>query len=579
MKKTIFGKALALLAAGALLFGAISCTDGAGVNDEHAFASEEPTTYNASYGAAAKTSSVTAVWTFAADNSGIGAGETSWSGKQIAPDSGSGAYLIGGDPCVIKYVAAEGKNIDNMGANDARIQASNKTASITDWGGAVLKLITEDVTNIVVRAAGAGAATPARILVITDKDGNPLVYKDNLASNGNGGSIIPFYVSNAPAGEYYIYFNGSTIYEVNCNPADSKNAVTAPTAYKSSEGWALSFVSGSEGAELESLMQIASFTLKDAGGKEITTDATWKLLEGDDIADVSAGIVSAKSGLSEGKVKVRARIGRFYVDSPEFSFKKTDKSLASTFVLANLPAKDTKLLNWAEGDADTQKVLATKVVGGATPIVEVVEDHASIEIASRLHVIEAKDYGTYTYNEATEAYSFESSTSAGSMKGEMWAIKAATASTGGVTVKSHIAENSTSSDQKLDDPIEWFTVKYTVKPAAGKTVKVTGVRAHLISGGGAGHFGLYVSKDGEAQTFETNGNTSSGAKETATDCFLSSKSRAQDVCAWVADFATPIVLSDEGSEFTFTVKQRFDRKSNNATSIALDDLGLVCVEE
>ena len=82
-------KLLGLAALFALGFGFMGCDSG---NDE--YVEEIPTTWVELDGSA--TSTVTAKWTFATDTSGIGTAETSWEGKEITPDSGEGATLVGG---------------------------------------------------------------------------------------------------------------------------------------------------------------------------------------------------------------------------------------------------------------------------------------------------------------------------------------------------------------------------------------------------------------------------------------------------------------------------------------------------
>ncbi|WP_296331228.1 hypothetical protein [uncultured Treponema sp.] len=483
-KNKFFALAASFLALG---FGLVGCDSGDG---EDSYNEETPTIWAELEGTA--TTSVTAKWTFETDTLPIGEAETSIKGKKIPANSGEGATLEGGNELSIKWVAPTGTATEDTGASTGRIQASNKTASLaTPENGAMLLLTTTADTNITVRAKGAGAATSARIFVIRKKGSEEnLVYKDNLYSAGS--KFIAFHLKNAPAGTYEIYFNGSTISEIDCN---STTTVTEPKAYSSNDNLTLSAAPTNA---LESLIDTHTFTLNDADG-DVTASAIWTVIEGSDIATVKAGVVSAKSANSAGKVKVRARIGRFYKDSDEFEFKECEKTLAMTLIGSNMPAKDAKILNWntsTDDGADARKILLTGVKG--LDLIECSEV-ASISIAEPLQNIHVKETGTYTLSGGI--YQLTADTAA-SPASEIWSIKDITGQNGGL----HVKDDSTSANDKTADEatVSWATAKettyasdtelysvsYNVKPVSGKTPKILGISGCINGGKGAGN--IYV---------------------------------------------------------------------------------------
>lgn len=319
-KNKFFALAASLLALG---FGLVGCESGDG---EDSYNAEKPTTWKKLEGTA--TTSVTAKWTFATDTLPIGTAEASVEGKEIPADSGEGAKLVGGNGYGIKWVEPTGEVTDDTGASTGRIQASNKTASLaTPENGAMLLLTTTADTNITVRAKGAGAATSARIVLIRKQGSEEnLVYKDNLYSAGS--KFIAFHLKNAPAGTYEIYFNGSTISEIDCN---SSTTVTEPKAYSSNDDLTLS---AAPTTSLTALVDTHTFTLSDADG-DVTASASWSIVKGSDIATVSAGKVSAKTAKG-GDVTVRARIGRFYKDA-DLTFVDCENQIVTILAANNLP--------------------------------------------------------------------------------------------------------------------------------------------------------------------------------------------------------------------------------------------------
>gem|GEM_PF-3233916 len=550
MKKTrFFALAASLLALG---FGFIGCESGDG---EDSYKEEIPTTW-AELDGSAKTS-VTAKWTFETDTLPIGDTETSIEGKEIPANSGKGATLVGGNGLGIKWVAPTGNVTEDMGKSTGRIQASNKTASLaTPKDGAMLLLTTTADTNITVRAKGAGAATSARIFVIRKKGSEEnLVYKDNLYSAGS--KFIAFHLKNAPAGTYEIYFNGSTISEIDCN---STTTVTEPKAYSSNDDLTLSAAPTNA---LESLIETHTFTLNDADG-DVTASAIWTVIEGSDIATIKAGVISAKSADSKGKVKVRARIGRFYKDSDEFEFKECEKTLAMTLIGSNMPAKDTKILNWntsTDDGADARKILLTGVKG--LDLIECSEV-ASISIAEPLQNIHVKETGTYTLSGGI--YQLTADTDA-SPASEIWSIKDVTGQNGGL----HVKDDSTSANDKTADEatVSWATAKettyasdtelysvsYNVKPVSGKTPKILGISGCINGGKGAGN--IYV------------------------DLYLGSNKLGRALCTKNASVdATTLFEEDtqltEESTITFKIGVVGGKKAGQ--SVQIQNLAMVCSE-
>lgn len=549
-KNKFFALAASFLA---FSFGLVGCDSGDG---EDSYNEETPTIWAELEGTA--TASVTAKWTFDTDTLPIGEGETSIEGKEIPANSGKGATLVGGNGVSIKWVAPTGTVTEDMGASTGRIQASNKTASLaTPENGAMLLLTTTADTNITVRAKGAGAATSARIFVIRKKGSEEnLVYKDNLYSAGS--KFIAFHLKNAPAGTYEIYFNGSTISEIDCN---STTTVTEPKAYSSNDDLTLSTAPTTS---LESLIETHTFTLNDADG-DVTASAIWTVIEGSDIATVKAGVVSAKSADSEGKVKVRARIGRFYKDSDEFEFTGCKKALAMTLIGSNMPAKDTKILNWNTNSADgenAKKVLSTGVKG--LDLIECSDNVATIAIAEPLQKIHVKGTGTYNLSEGVYTLSEDTLTAPAS---EFWAIKDVTGSNGGL----HVKDDSTSANDTTagEATVSWATAKnttyagdtelysisYKVKPVSGKNPKIAGISGCINGGKGADN--IYV------------------------DLYLGSNKLGRALCT-KGSSVDATTLFEEGTqlteESTITFKIGVVGGKKAGQSVQIQNLAMVCSE-
>lgn len=450
------------LAAIALAFNFAACDSG---NDE--YIPETPTTYREFN--ATGNGVCTAHWTFATDKASIGASEVSLEGKEIPADEGTGAKLVGANGLGIKY--------------NAGLQAGRKSVVLEEnpGDGPALKLTTTVQTNLTFKVAGAGAADPSRIFLITDEAGENLVWKSNLASVTSIDATTVFHLKGAPAGVYYIYFNGSKIWEINAKSSD--NDVTKPNPYVEEDvnNWSIS----ADKPTFTAITQAAQITLKDQDGNDVTNSAVWKVMSGADIAEVDAnGKVKAKTAASEGSVSVRGRIGRFYKDIPLEINKNEDllnvDSFVTTVASGNLPKVDTKITDFSENGTDIAKVLKTNVTGNSALVTA---ESATIEIGDVLKTLclKADIDGTdgackYVYNEETSKY--EKSDVVPEVTGdEFWQIKNPASANGGLHVKGFpVAPTETGS--------VLYTLKLKVTPAAGKNLKVTGVMAALNAGKG-----------------------------------------------------------------------------------------------
>lgn len=458
------------LAAIALAFNFAACDSG---NDE--YIPETPTTYREFN--ATGNGVCTAHWTFATDKASIGASEVSLKDKEIPADEGTGATLVGANGLGIKY------GVDSAG--NAGLQAGRKSVVLEEnpGDGPALKLTTTVQTNLTFKVAGAGAADPSRIFLITDKDGENLVWKSNLASVTSIDATTVFHLKGAPAGEYYIYFNGSKIWEINAKASD--NDVTKPNPYVEEDvnNWSIS----ADKPTFTAITQAAQITLKDQDGNDVTNSAVWKVMSGADIAEVDGtGNVKAKTAASEGSVSVRGRIGRFYKDITLEINKNEDllnvDSFVTTVASGNLPKVDTKITDFSENGTDIAKVLKTNVTGNSALVTA---ESATIEIGDVLKtlLLEKDLDGTegnvkYVYNPEKKIY--EKSDEVPEIPNkpdEIWRIKDTASKDGGLHVKGFpVAPTETGS--------VLYTLKLKVTPAAGKNLKVTGVMAALNAGKG-----------------------------------------------------------------------------------------------
>ncbi|MGN0718146.1 hypothetical protein [Treponema berlinense] len=471
LKSKFFKFSAFSIAAIALAFNFAACDSG---NDE--YIPEKPTTYREFN--ATGNGVCTAHWTFAKDKASIGASEVSLEGKEIPADEGTGATLVGANGLGIKY------GVDSAG--NAGLQAGRKSVVLEEnpGDGPALKLTTTVQTNLTFKVAGAGAADPSRIFLITDKDGENLVWKSNLASVTSIDATTVFHLKGAPAGVYYIYFNGSKIWEINAKSSD--NDVTKPNPYVEEDvnNWSIS----ADKPTFTAITQAAQITLKDQDGNDVTNSAVWKVMSGADIAEVDGtGNVKAKTAASEGSVSVRGRIGRFYKDITLEISKNEDllnvDSFVTTVASGNLPKADTKITDFSETGADIAKVLKTNVTGNSALVTA---ESATIEIGDVLKTLclgedldGTKGNVKYVYNPEKKIY--EKSDEVPEIPNkpdEIWRIKDPASKDGGLHVKGFpVAPTETGS--------VLYTLKLKVTPAAGKNLKVTGVMAALNAGKGA----------------------------------------------------------------------------------------------
>lgn len=526
------------LAAIALAFNFAACDSG---NDE--YIPETPTTYREFN--ATGNGVCTAHWTFATDKASIGASEVSLEGKEIPADEGTGATLVGANGLGIKY------GVDSKG--NAGLQAGRKSVVLEEnpGDGPALKLTTTAQTNLTFKVAGAGAADPSRIFLITNEAGEKLVYKSNLASATSIDATTVFHLKGAPEGVYYIYFNGSKIWEINASATN--NDVAKPLPYSSDEEWSIS----SDKTEFTAITQNAQITLKDEDDRDVTNSAVWKIMSGEDIAKVDlSGKVSANSAASEGTVLVRGRIGRFYKDI-ELTINKNDDLLSvdtyvTTVASGNLPKVDTKITDFSEDGADIAKVLKTNVTGKAL----VTAESATIEIGEALKTLNLKADldGTaggvkYVYNSETMIYEKSADVPEVAAQGdEFWQIKDPYGAKGGLHVKGLTVAPA-------EEGTLFYTLKVKVTPVAGKSLKVTGVMGALNAGKGNNTMKCVVSVD----------NADLGT-------LLATKDTVDPAPAM---FEKPYALSGE-TEFTFKI---VSASIKSGQSVQLRNLSLLISEE
>lgn len=352
-----------LLAAGAMLFATLGCDTAV---SEKEWVPEIPTTYAELDGT--NSSDVTAVWDFStlsATSAGQWDGVISTSestiekGKEIKPSSGSKAALYAG--------TFKGKT------NAGVLQVSKGTASLSSLSNAYsLVLNLEADSDVVIKAKGAGAAEAARLIAIYaadfDKDkktatatGNPLVYKDNLASTKD----VLFQLKDAPAGAYMIYINGSSIAKIDTTATTSKPAQIKALKITTAQSDIASF----EAYETLTLDVVDS---ADATSSSLAKDAVWTT-SNESVATVKEGVVT---GVAAGTAVIRARIGRFY-DERTVTVTKSTKTRATFFAADKMPSAATA---WADASDDLKKdVLTPTVVGDIATISEATLDIATIE--------------------------------------------------------------------------------------------------------------------------------------------------------------------------------------------------------
>ena len=344
MKKTKLWGLASILAAGSLLFGLIGCDTG---NDEYLI--ENPTTTK-SLGDDAYAG---AVWDFA---SGAEIGGTAVSSETVY--TGEVKQTTASTKATLTATNFKGKT------NTEVLQFSKGTLTISDLSACYyLTLNLNDDSNIYIKAKGAGAAEAARLVAIADSSDTLLVYKDNLASTKD----VEFKVQGAPAGEYKIYVNGSSIYKIDLSNAET---FSAAKGYSSNDDLTLSTTANLT-ETFEAQVSSLAFTLADSEG-DVTADAVWSSTN-ENVLTVKAGKVTT---VGAGKAKVRARIGRFYKESDEITVTPCTKQIATFFAVDNAPSATIVLdVDWT---ADSVKAVADKLL---TPVV-VGNSYATISAAT-----------------------------------------------------------------------------------------------------------------------------------------------------------------------------------------------------
>lgn len=349
MKKILKTAAAAL--AGMLAIGLAACTDG---NDE--YNPEVQTTYyeaDETY----RGSGIAAKWDFSQDAWGLTNAEASFPAAGI-DEATNGIKLADGSVPADAVLVPSGSWKKNTNV----LQSKANTASLEKYedAGGILKLTLKNQANIVVKGKGAGSAEPKRFIIIADKAGAKLAYKESLSS----GKDVDFIVKGATAGEYTIYLNGASIYSIDLSAAsDSLKKPAEITELKlfNKDGSAEAPVEISAFEEYETV-EFAAYDVAGENSKEnITADAVWTS-SNEKVATVKGGIVT---GTGVGTAVIRARVGRFY-DERTVTVTKSTKTRATFFATANLPAEEKELgLDWTAVDvkAVADKLLKA-VVGG-----------------------------------------------------------------------------------------------------------------------------------------------------------------------------------------------------------------------
>ena len=353
MKKSIFGKALAFLAAGALAFAALGCDDGNGE-----YQPEVPTTYMDLEGT--NSDNVTAKWDFSGgvDSSpwNLQAG-SAYTNEELAVSEGAGATLT-----------ALSIKINNVNS----LNLSNGSVSLSDLSAAHTLLLTLDEdSNVTIVAKGAGNATSARLLAVKAADasgtatGDFIVSKDNLSS----GKEVTFKIAGAPAGNYVIYMNGSAIQSIDCTAE-----VTAPalvqalklSSVKDSYTKVESIASFEAYENAATTLFVASVTEDDdtvSFVEDLTADAVWTSTN-ESVATVTATEDGATvTGVAPGKAIIRARIGRFY-DQIEVTVTESTKTRVVYFASEKITTTKELGTDWT---AENVKAVADAIL---TPVVK-----------------------------------------------------------------------------------------------------------------------------------------------------------------------------------------------------------------
>ena len=372
MKKSMFGKAFAFLAAGALIFGAAGCDTG-----DDSYLPETPTTYTEADAAYAG-SGVAAVWNFKGLSATSTASSNIWGLARVSPEVEFPETGLDSNRSIVQAdgSSAEGARLIPGGlwnTNTDVLQSKKNTATMSALAsaGATLTLELDEQANIVVLAKGAGAAEAARYVAITDEQDNIIISKDNLSS----GKDTSFTIKGAAAGTYKIYVNGSSIYYIDLSIASANLKKPAEinelVLYKGDEKAADALDPVELNVETLSLKAMNVYTNEDGEtvAEDNTADALWTSSD-ESVATVKNGLVTP---VAVGKTIIRARIGRFY-DQRVVEVGPCMHSLMTFFAAENFPAEETVLgTDWT---AASVKDVADKLLK-ATEIGDVVSVSAA----------------------------------------------------------------------------------------------------------------------------------------------------------------------------------------------------------
>lgn len=362
MKKILKTAAAAL--AGMLAFGLAACTDG---ND--GYKPEVPTTYyeaDKDYAG----SGIAAKWDFNALANNADANDNVWqltNSEGAFPSAGideetGGIKLSDGNVPADAVLVPSGGWKKNTGVLQSKNSNSSSLGKYDEAGG-ILKLTLEKQANIVIKAKGAGSAAPTRFIIIADKAGKMLAYKDNLSS----GKDVYFTVKGAAAGEYTIYVNGSSICSIDLSVSSSNLTKPAQiTELKLYQGEAEAPAEIPE-FEVYETVKFTACDVTETGKEDMTLDAIWTS-SNENVATVKDGIVT---GTGVGTALIRARIGRFY-DQRTVTVTESTKTIITFISGDKLPTTDVILVR--PGDvksvdeflaAEELKPLLEKTVAGS----------------------------------------------------------------------------------------------------------------------------------------------------------------------------------------------------------------------
>ncbi len=434
MKKNICSIFASILCSATLLLGIAGCDTGAGEDDPiKGYNAEIPTTAF-SLGADAFDGSV---WDFSSFTAAGGTcGTTVISNEEIARDGKITASTAGTKETSLEFTNFKGKGNASTTLGVGYLQASkSSTANLTNLAGYQLTLTLATNSNIYIEAAGAGAAEAARYIAIADASDNVLISKDNLGNK----ATVDFQIQGAPAGAYKIYLNGAAIVKIDLSSAHKfalPPQINKLVLYKGDEVADKNL--GSIEASIDTVKLGAWNVISDTNKVDLTEEAVWTS-SNESVATVKAGTVT---GVSAGKAIIRARIGRFY-DERTVEVTPCKHTQVKFFLKKNIPATDTKVkLTTPSDDEKAKKLLKAEIVGNL--------------------ITSAADM---TVEELDSASWSDTGTSKGAEKG--------------IEVKVNKLN-----DADLPENTEFLTLKFSVTPASGKTVKISGFDGFLGSGKG-----------------------------------------------------------------------------------------------